>query len=114
MARCEFSQARRVVLFGPACVVVFRALGRWLQLARVAASGHFKHRGARGSSQRGVCRQRFVLHSQATSFAALQSIQSSGIVLVHDGVGVCRLTSHSSGRLRRRSTPALDRSSRVR
>jgi hypothetical protein len=107
VARFDFSQSRRVVLLWPACVVVFRALGSSLQFARVAASGHFKHRGARGSSQRGACRQRFVLRSQATSFAALQSIQSSGIVLVHDGVGVCRLTSHSSGRLRRRLIPAL-------
>jgi hypothetical protein len=64
--------------------------------------------GARGSSQRGVCRQRFVLRAQATNFAALPSIQSSGIVQVHDGVGVCRLTRHSSGRLRRRLIPALD------
>jgi hypothetical protein len=64
-------------------------------------------RGARGSSQRGVCRQRLVLRTQATIFAALPGIQSSAIVQFTDGVACCRLTSHSSGRLRRRLIPAL-------
>jgi hypothetical protein len=62
---------------------------------------------ARGSSQRGVCRQRFVLRTQVTTFAALPGIQSSVIVLLTDGVACCRLTSHSSGRLCRRLIPAL-------
>jgi len=44
---------------------------------------------------------------QAISVSPLPGIQSSGIVLVYDGVGVCRLTRHSSGRLRRRLIPAL-------
>src|SRR5690348_8625235 len=62
---------------------------------------------ARGSSQRGVRRQRLVLRTQATSCAALPGIQSSAIVQLTDGVACCRLTSHSSGRLRRRLIPAL-------
>jgi hypothetical protein len=108
VARFSFSQAWRVRCFGPACVAVFRALARSLQFARVGASRLFILRGARGWSQRGVCRQRFVLRSQATSFAALPVNQSSGIVRAQDGVGVCRLTRHSSGRLRRRLIPALE------
>src|SRR5690606_20567039 len=43
----------------------------------------------------------------ATSCAALPGIQSSAIVQLTDGVACCRLTSHSSGRLRRRLIPAL-------
>jgi hypothetical protein len=42
--------------------------------------------GARGLSQRGVCRQRFVRRAQAKSFAALPSIQSGAIVSLTDGV----------------------------
>jgi hypothetical protein len=90
-----------------ACVVVCRAPGRSSRLARVGVSRIFMPRGARGSSQRGRCRQRVVLRTQATSFAALPGIQSSAIVQVTDGVACCRLTSHSSGRLRRRLIPAL-------
>jgi hypothetical protein len=73
--------------------VVFRALGRLLQFARVGASRTFVFNGARGSSQCGVFRQRLVLRTQATTFAALPGIQSSGILLVYGGVGFCRLTS---------------------
>ena len=90
-----------------ACVVVCRALGRLSCLARVVPLRLFVLCGARGSSQRGVCRQRFVLRAQATSFAALPGIQSSAIVQFTDGVACCRLTSHPSGRLRRRLIPAL-------
>ena len=76
-------------------------------LARVVVSGLFVLCGARGSSQRGVCRQRFLLRTQATIFAALPGFQSSAIVSLTDGVACCRLTSHPSGRLRRHLIPAL-------
>jgi hypothetical protein len=71
--------------FGPACVVVCRALGRLSCLARVVVSHLFVLHGARGLSQSGVCRQRFVLRAQANSFVALPSIQSSAIVSLTDG-----------------------------
>ena len=87
--------------------MVFRALGRLPQFARVGTSGLIVLRGTRGSLQGGVFRQRFVLRSQAISVTPLPGIQSSSIVRVYDGVGVCRLTRHSSGRLRRRLIPAL-------
>jgi hypothetical protein len=65
-------------------------------------------RGARGLSQGGVCRQRFVLRAQATTIVALPGIQSSAMVLAGDSAACCRLTGHSSGRLRRRLIAALD------
>jgi hypothetical protein len=98
---------RALCRFGLACVVVFRVLGRLSCIARVGVSHIFVLRGARGSSLRAGCRQRFVFRAQATTFAALPGFQSSAIVQVTDGVACCRLTSHSSGRLRRRLIPAL-------
>jgi hypothetical protein len=95
--------------FGLACVVVFRAFGHSLFLARVGSSRFFVLRGARGSSQRGVCRQRFVLRTQATSFVALSDIQSSVIVLAGVGTSCCRLTSRS----RRTASPPLNSSVRL-
>jgi len=100
-------QLRGSCCFGLACVVVFRAPGRFSRLARVGAHRIFLLCRARGLPQRGVCRQRFVLCAQATCSAALPEIQSSAIVQVSDGVACCRLTSHPSGRLRRRLIPAL-------
>jgi hypothetical protein len=99
-------QLREPCCFGLACVVVSRVLGRSSRLARVGAHRIYFLCRARGSSQRGVRHQRFVLRAQATSSAALPGIQSSAIVLLTDGVACCRLTSHSSGR--RRLIPALD------
>ena len=93
---------------GLACVVVFRVLGRSPCLVRVGAFRIFVLRGARGSFQRGVCRQRFVLRAQAASFVALPGIQSSAIVLAGDGASCCRLTSRS----RRTASPPLNSSVR--
>ena len=91
---------------GPARVAVFRAPGRHSHIARVGASRFFVLRGARGSPQIGVCRQRFVLRTQATSFAALPGIQSSAIVLAGGAASCCRLTSRS----RRTAAPPLNSS----
>ncbi len=101
-------QLRLSCCFGLACVVVFRALGGSRCLARVVASRLFVLRDARGLPQRGVCRQRFVLRTQATNIAALPSIQSSGIVQVGDAASCCRLTSRS----RRTASPPLNSSVR--
>ena len=91
-----------------ACVVAFRALGRLSCLARVGAHRIFVFCRTRGSLRRGVFRQRFVLRTQATSFVALSSIQSSVIVLAGVGASCCRLTSRS----RRTATPPLNSSVR--
>jgi hypothetical protein len=91
-----------------ACVVVFRALGRPSRLARVVVSRCFLLHAARGSSQPGFRRKRFVLSTQAASCAPLPGIQSSVIVQVTDGVACCRLTSHS----RRTASPPLNSSVR--
>ena len=77
---------------GLACAVVFRALGRSSRLARAGALRIFLLYRARGLPLHGVCRQRFVLRTQATSFTALPGFQSSAIVQVTDGVTCCRLT----------------------
>jgi hypothetical protein len=100
-------QLRAFFRFGLACVAVFRVLGRLSRLARAVAARIFMLHDARGLSQRGFFRQRFVLRTQATSYPALPGIQSSAIVQFTDGVACCRLTRHSSGRLRRRLIPAL-------
>jgi hypothetical protein len=71
-----------------ACVDVFRALGRLSRLARASAQRIFVLCRARGSLQRGACRQRLVLRAQAASFAALSGFQSSAIVFAHGGVTV--------------------------
>jgi len=76
-------------------------------LARVGVHRTFVLCRVRGSLQRGARRQRLVPRAQATNSAALPGFQSSAIVLLTDGVACCRLTSHSSGRLRRRLTPTL-------
>jgi hypothetical protein len=97
---------RALCRHGLACVVVFRALGRSSCVARVGVSLIFMPGGARGSPQRGVCRQRFVLRTQATTFAPLPGFQSSAIVRATDGVACCRLTGHS----RRTASPPLNSS----
>jgi hypothetical protein len=101
-------QLREACCFGPACVVVFRALDSPSCLTRVGISRIFILRCARGSSQRGPRRQRLVLRAQATSFAALPSIQSSAIVLLTDGVDV--LPSNQS--FKRTAPPPLNSSVR--
>ena len=101
---------RAACCFGLACVLVFRALGRSLCLARVVAFRIFVLSGARGSSQRGLCRQRFVLRAQAKKFAALPGIQSSAIVSAKGGAACCRLTFRS----RRTAAPPLNSSVRPR
>ena len=74
--------------FGPACVAVFRAIGRVSQAARVVASRAFVPRGARDSWQHGGRRKRLVLFAQVIIHAALPGLQSSAIVFAHSGATV--------------------------
>ena len=85
--RCFLAPRRLRVscCFGLACVVVCRALGRLGFLARVGVFCLFVLCRARGLSQRGLCRQRFVLRAQATTIAALPHIKSSTIVSLSGG-----------------------------
>ena len=86
-----------------ACLVVRRV---W---RAGVVSRFFLLRAARGSSQPGFRRQRFVLPTQATTFAPLPGFKSSAIVQVTDGVACCRLTGHS----RRTASPPLNSSVRA-
>jgi len=57
--------------FGLACAVSFRALGCSWRRARGGVLRCVVHCGARGSSQRGACRQRVVYRAQATTVVVL-------------------------------------------